>query len=303
MKLSLEKAANLLTSVSAGIAAFLFTLVSFLMLRNLGEQVMASFTIGLFAVALTWIAYERPNSGQNRAVAALIERLLAVPAGDLSSPAPAALREEMPALAAAVDGLFEQVRSTLDDANAIALYDPVTSLPNRIHFTREAERMLDARRGDQLHALLFLDLDRFKEVNDTAGHARGDEVLAMVAERLRGVVLAEGRFGTLGQPILARYAGDEFVLLLPGIADPGEAEHVAHRALASLVPPVPDGGSLGVGASIGIALAPRDGSDLPALLHAADCAMYRAKANGRSQVCSAPTGSGDQPTTVLKMRA
>jgi diguanylate cyclase len=297
MKLSWEKAANLLVSVLAGVAAFIFTLVSFLMLRDLGEQVMASVTIGLFALALTWIASERPNSGQSRAVSALIERLLAVPAGDLSSPAPAKLREEMPDLAAAVDGLFEQVRSTLDDANAIALYDPVTSLPNRTHFTREAERMLGARRGDQLYGLLFLDLDRFKQVNDTAGHARGDQVLAMVADRLRDVVLAEGRSGTLGQPILARYAGDEFVMLLPGLADPDEADHVAHRALASLVAPAADGRSLGVGASIGIALAPRDGTDLPALLRTADEAMYRAKANGRAQVCSA------QPATVRKMRA
>ena len=303
MRVAWHKAANLATSAAAGVAAFLFTLASFLMLRELGEQVMASVVIGLFALAITWIASERPNSGQTRAVAALIDRLLTVPAGDLSSPAPAALREEMPALAAAVDGLFEQVRSTLDDVSAIALYDPVTSLPNRVHFTREAERMLAARRGEQMFGLLFLDLDRFKEINPTAGHARGDEVLALVAERLRGVLLAEGRFGTLGQPILARYAGDEFVMLLPGLANAAEADHVAHCALASLVAPAPDGGSLGVGASIGIALAPRDGSDLPALLRAADAAMYRAKANGRAQVCSTQPASGAQPATVRRIRA
>jgi diguanylate cyclase (GGDEF)-like protein len=260
---------------------------------------MASVTMGLFAVAIMWIAYERPNSGHSRAVAALIERLLAVRAGDLSSPAPKAVREGMPDLAAAVDGLFEQVRSTLDDVNAIALYDPVTSLANRTHFNREAERMLAARRGDQLYALLFLDLDRFKEINDTGGHARGDEVLALVAERLRDVVLAEGTFGTLGQPILARYAGDEFVMLFPAVAHAAEADHIARRALASLSGE--DG--LDIGASVGIALCPRDGTDLPGLLRAADAAMYRAKANGRSQACFYHPRLDAQPSAVLKMRA
>lgn len=285
MKLSLEKVVNLLTSVAAGLAAFVFTLSSFLMLRDIDQQLMASVTIGLFALAITWIAYERPNSSHSRAVSALIERLLAVRGGDLSSPAPAAVRKQMPDLAAAVDGLFEQVRSTLDDANAIALYDPVTSLANRTHFTREAERMLAARRGDQMFALLFLDLDRFKQVNDTEGHARGDQILAIVAQRLREVVRAEGRFGTLAQPLLARYAGDEFVMLFPAIAHAGEADQIAHHALQSLVAAPEGEDALGLGASIGIALCPRDASDLPGLMHAADSAMYRAKADGRSRAC------------------
>jgi diguanylate cyclase len=296
-----EKAANLLTSVAAGFAAFAFTLYSFLMLRDLDEQVMAAFTVGLFAVAIMWIAYERPNSSHARAVTALIERLLAVRGGDLTSPAPNAVRQEMPDLAAAVDGLFEQVRSTIDDVNAIALYDPVTSLPNRVHFHREAERILAARRGEQLHALFFIDLDRFKQVNDTGGHARGDEVLALVAERLRGVVAAEGRVGTLGQPVLARYAGDEFVMLFPGVAHPGEANRIAARAIESLAAPLGD--PVELGASVGIALAPRDANDLPGLIRAADAAMYRAKANGRGQVCFYHPRLDDQPSTVLRMRA
>lgn len=300
-----HKAANLLTSVAAGVAAFLFTLVSFLMLRDLGEQVMASFTVGLFALAITWIAYERPNSGHSRAAAALIERLLAVRTGDLSSPAPPSLREAMPDLAAAVDGLFEQVRSALDDVSAMALYDPVTSLANRAHFNREAERMLAARRGEQLQALLFLDLDGFKQINDTAGHARGDEVLALVAERLRAVVLAEGRADTLGQPILARYAGDEFVMLFPNVSHPAEADGIAKRALASLAGALPAGDRLDLGASIGIALCPRDASDLPGLLRAADAAMYQAKANGRSQACfyEPRRAARSQPSAVRRIRA
>src|SRR5947199_253925 len=84
----------------------------------------------------------------------------------VTSPAPEALHREVPALAAAVEALFEQVRSTLDNAHALALYDPVTALPNRIHFRREAERILKACGPGEGAALLFIDLDGFKEVND-----------------------------------------------------------------------------------------------------------------------------------------
>src|SRR4051812_47782636 len=117
-------------SVLAGIASFLFTLLGFLLLRGIDQQVAASLVLGLFALLVVWIAAERPNSRHARALSALIERLLAVRGGDLASPAPDLVREEMPALAAAIDALFEQVRTNLDNVNAMALYDPVTSLPN-----------------------------------------------------------------------------------------------------------------------------------------------------------------------------
>ncbi len=277
------KFGNFLTSLCAGAAAFVFTLVAFLLLRDVNQQIVASLTVGLFALSIMWVAYERPNSGHARAVSALIDRLLAVEQGDLTSPAPAVLRHEMPALAAAVDGLFEQVRSNLDDVNAMALYDPVTSLPNRVHFKREAERMLKARGEGERMALLFLDLDGFKEVNDSLGHAQGDHVLCMVANRLRVVVKAETRAGSLTQPILARLAGDEFTLLFPGIRDAREAERIARRALVSVAEPFEIAGqTIHMGASIGIALAPRHGSDLTDLMKAADIAMYNAKASGRS---------------------
>ena len=138
---SIGRISNRLLSLLAGFAAFVFTLLGFLLLRGLDQQVAASLVIGLFGLLVVWIAAERPNSRHARAVAALIDRLIAVRAGDLATPAPALVREEMPTLAAAVDGLFEQVRSTLDNVNAMALYDPVTALPNRLHFKREAERI------------------------------------------------------------------------------------------------------------------------------------------------------------------
>jgi diguanylate cyclase (GGDEF)-like protein len=276
---------NILTSVLAGVAAFAFTLTAFLMLRDFGEQIMASVTIGLFAIAIVWLAYERPNSAQARASAALIDRLLRVASGDLSSPAPDIVRREMPALAAAVDGLFEQVRSTLDNVSAMALYDPVTALPNRVHFKREADRMLRARKAEERLALLFIDLDGFKEVNDNLGHAQGDQVLCIVANRLRAVAKAESKPGSLAQPLLARLAGDEFTMLFPHVRDSADAERIARAALHALNRPFDlSGQRVDMGASIGVAMCPRHDTDLTGLMTAADIAMYHSKASGRSQL-------------------
>src|SRR5437660_10228519 len=141
MARTVGKISNRLLSVSAGAAAFGLTLLGFLLLGTIDQQVVASLFIGLFALAVVRLAAERPNSAQAQAMAALSERLLAVGRGDLSSPAPELPRRAAPAVAAAVEALFEQVRSTLDDAHALAMYDPVTALPNRIHFRREAERI------------------------------------------------------------------------------------------------------------------------------------------------------------------
>jgi diguanylate cyclase (GGDEF)-like protein len=285
MASTVEKISNRVLSVMAGVSAFVLTLLGFLLLGSLGQQVAGAFLIGLFALMVVWIAAERPNSDHARAVAALVDRLLAVSRGDLSSPAPAPLKRDMPALAAAVEGLFEQVRSNLDDAQTMAMYDPVTALPNRVHFRREAERILGSR--DSGAALLFIDLDGFKEVNDRLGHAQGDQVLVMVANRLRVVLKAEVPEGTMAPPLLARLAGDEFTMLLPEVSTREEAERIATGALAALAEPFTSAGqSVLIGGSIGIALAPEHGADLTDLMKAADIAMYHAKASGRSRLCS-----------------
>jgi diguanylate cyclase (GGDEF)-like protein len=283
---TLSNISNRFLSAFAGVAAFLMTLFGFLMLGRLNEQIAASFMIGLLAVMVVWVAAEKPNSRHAKAVAALIERLLAVGRGDLTSPSPPVVQQEMPALAAAVDGLFEQVRSNLDTVHAMAMYDPVTSLPNRVYFRREADRVLKARTAEDRTALLFIDLDGFKEVNDRLGHAQGDQVLIMVANRLRVVVKAECDAGSYAQPLLARLAGDEFTILLPDVGTRDEAERIAQRALTALSEPFRAAGqSTCLGASIGVAVCPDHGADLTALMKAADIAMYHAKASGRSRVC------------------
>jgi diguanylate cyclase (GGDEF)-like protein len=285
MASTVGKISNRVLSVTAGVSAFVLTLLGFLLLGSLNQQVVASLFIGLFALMVVHLAAERPNSAHARALGSLIDRLMAVSRGDLASPAPAALKREMPALAAAVEGLLEQVRSNLDDAQAMAMYDPVTALPNRVHFRREAERILASR--DSGAALLFIDLDGFKEVNDRLGHAQGDQVLVMVANRLRVVLKAEVADGTLAPPLLARLAGDEFTMLLPEVSTREEAERISARALAALAEPFKSAaGSVLIGGSIGIALAPEHGSELTALMKAADIAMYHAKASGRSRLCT-----------------
>ena len=284
LRYTAERLGTLLVSCLSGLASFVFTLAAFLILTRFDHQIAASILIGLFALLITWVVAVNPNSGHARASKALIERLLAVRSGDLSSPAPDIVRREMPDLAAAVDALLEQVRSTIDHAHAIALYDPVTSLPNRLHFKRDAERLLQSRSGDGRIALLFIDLDGFKEVNDSLGHAEGDEILARVAERLRGAMKAAPAGAS--EPLLARLAGDEFTILLPGLPSAADAERFAHAALASIAGPLDHRGrTIRIGASIGIAVCPLHGAELNGLLKAADVAMYHAKFSGRSQVC------------------
>jgi diguanylate cyclase (GGDEF)-like protein len=281
MRRSFDTLGNVVLSLAAGLAAFVLTLAAFLMLQSLDEQIVASLGIGLFALLVVWVASEKPNSGHARAVRALVDRLMAVGDGDLESPTPAIVHREIPALGQAVDDLFSQVRLNLENVHTMAMYDPVTTLPNRVHFKREAERMIDTPL-----ALLFVDLDGFKEVNDQLGHAQGDKVLMMVADRLREVVKLETRPDAGEQPLLARLAGDEFTLLFPGVANEADAERIARRASVALAQAY-DGmhQRISIGASIGVALAPAHASDLTGLLKAADIAMYHAKRSGRSQVC------------------
>ena len=156
----------------------------------------------------------------------------------------------------------------------LAYTDRLTGLPNRALFHDRLERALAmAKRRDAAVAILFLDLDRFKNINDSLGHEIGDRVLVMVAERLRRCLRAEDT--------LARLGGDEFAILLPEIADRRDTHLVTDKCLAALsAPEVIGEHELTVNASIGVAVFPQDGADVQHLLRSADAAMYRAKARG-----------------------
>jgi diguanylate cyclase (GGDEF)-like protein len=161
----------------------------------------------------------------------------------------------------------------------MATHDALTNLPNRAFLHDRLSQLLSAKVKDEsngpapLTALLLLDLDRFKEVNDTLGHAAGDKLLGMVAQRLCALLGEED--------LAARLGGDEFAILhSPPSAD--DTAVLAQRVIDALAAPYDlEGHQANVGTSIGISLAPADGSDPEALLRCADLALYRAKAQGR----------------------
>ena len=164
----------------------------------------------------------------------------------------------------------------LERLEYLAYYDGLTGLPNRHLFLDRLNMSLSqARRDKHMLAVIFIDLDKFKQINDTLGHKAGDEVLAGVAERMKGC-LREG-------DTLARLGGDEFTAILPVIPHPDAASNVARKFLECYANPLSIGGQeLRVTASIGISIFPDDGEDADSLLNRADIAMYRIKETGRN---------------------
>jgi diguanylate cyclase (GGDEF)-like protein len=155
----------------------------------------------------------------------------------------------------------------------LAHYDALTNLPNRTLFQRHAETLLSQSAGVQF-AILYIDIDEFKRINDTLGHLIGDEFLKSVAERLRQSAGPDN--------FVARLGGDEFANIQHGIASDDDVETLIEQIYQALRTPFNcHGHCLSGDASIGIAIAPRHGSDLFGLLKSADLAMYAAKAAGR----------------------
>jgi diguanylate cyclase (GGDEF)-like protein/PAS domain S-box-containing protein len=167
------------------------------------------------------------------------------------------------------------LRDSEERYRSLAYHDPLTGLPNRILFNdRLTMAAAQANRQKQRVGVLFIDLDRFKTINDSLGHSIGDELLKAVACRIQSC-LREG-------DTVSRLGGDEFTLVLPGLGDAVDAARVAEKVLIGLRAPFRlEGCELRVSASIGISLYPDDGLDVDGLLRNADVAMYRAKDQGR----------------------
>ena len=163
------------------------------------------------------------------------------------------------------------------DATRLARYDSLTGLANRHRVETRLERMLTAyRNSKRACAFLMLDLDRFKQVNDTLGHPAGDELLKQVAARLTKVVDERGEIGRLG--------GDEFTVMLPDMDDRGALGELGERIIQMISQPYSINGSRAIiGTSIGVAVAPYDGLDAEEIVKAADLALYAAKGAGRGQ--------------------
>ncbi|WP_125955843.1 EAL domain-containing protein [Novosphingobium sp. UBA1939] len=168
-------------------------------------------------------------------------------------------------------------RRSQEHASRLAHFDSLTGLSNRFRISQTLEKILNAPQEQHRECSVFLlDLDRFKQVNDTMGHPAGDALLKQVAQRLESTVGAMGRVGRLG--------GDEFQVIFPGKIDRDELGHLAARVIEALSQPYSlEGSRVTIGASIGIALAPGDGVTSEALIRNADLALYAAKDGGRGR--------------------
>lgn len=162
----------------------------------------------------------------------------------------------------------------LDDLEYQALHDSLTGLPNRVILHRKFRQFAGESGEARPLAMMLLDLDRFKEINDSMGHHVGDLLLRQISARLEGTLSEDGG-------VLCRLGGDEFAVLLPELSDPVRARAVAQGLLSALRQPfVVEGMALEVDASLGIAMHPQDGSDSGEMLRSADVAMYEAKRRG-----------------------
>lgn len=172
------------------------------------------------------------------------------------------------------DSIAEHALSDLDELTRSSQHDPLTGTPNRSLMLDRLENAINlARRRSTRIAVLFLDLDNFKEINDSRGHAIGDEILKLVANRMAAVLR--------NSDAVSRHGGDEFLALLAEVSQASDAAMVAGKMLSAIAAPAPIGEFLvTISASIGIALYPEDGTDAATLIARADAAMYRIKRSG-----------------------
>ena len=185
-------------------------------------------------------------------------------------------RGEAVALEGIIDDITERKRFE-ERLSFLAQYDVLTGLPNRaLFYDRLRQAVSRAKREQTMVGLMFLDLDRFKQINDTLGHAAGDRVLKVVAERLKSFLREIDT--------IARLGGDEFTVIIEGVSEPAQLSGIAEKIGKALAEPVDlDGRAMSVSASVGITLYPRDGEDVDQLIKNADIAMYHAKHRGGRQ--------------------
>ncbi len=272
-------------AMCAGAVAFILALAAastpgMITIETAGRALIAAIVCG----AMCWASAERTIASTAAAIDAAIERLSSAANGDLQSVVPLEVEESVPQLAGAMNGLFRQLHANLESVQRLAMFDPVTALPNRTNFRRTAERMLSDLPPGASAVLYFIDLDRFKHVNDTMGHATGDLLLGMVANRLRAVADRFAAEAGARPPLIGRLAGDEFTMFFPELRNPNEAERIGRGILYALSESFDLADQeISIGASIGIALRPEHGTTLHDLMRAADAAMYHAKALGRGR--------------------
>jgi diguanylate cyclase (GGDEF)-like protein len=277
------KSRAIVFAISAGAVAFILALAATssggVDISNISRALIPAIVCAI----MCWASAERSISGIASAIDAAIARLSQAAHGDLSDQIPAEIGDNVPQLAAAMHGLFAQLNANLDSVQRLAMFDPVTGLANRTNFRRTCERLLSIVQPGIGGALFFIDLDRFKSVNDTMGHACGDMLLGMVANRLRAVADGVAIPNAGPAPLIGRLAGDEFTMFFAHV-DTVEAARIGRAVLFALAEPFDLAGTqVTIGASIGVALRPDHGETLTDLMRAADAAMYHAKGSGRGR--------------------
>lgn len=247
--------------------------------RELAHAVLQIVIVFSLLAILLAVATARAVTGPLQQMLAAVRRF---PDEEAVDALPLTRRDEIGVLARSFKEMQTQTRAYLDDLHEsrsalaqLASHDALTGLANRRHFQSQLDHAIaTSRRTGQTLAVLYIDLDNFKQINDVHGHASGDQVLQAVAHRLRNAVREIDT--------VARLGGDEFVILFDAIQDRDDVVRIAEKLLASLREPVlVNDRALTVQASIGISLHPQDGDSADALLKHADSAMYRSKTAGR----------------------
>jgi diguanylate cyclase (GGDEF)-like protein len=179
-------------------------------------------------------------------------------------------------MAARLTARVDELKSHQQILGNLAYYDHLTGLPNRLLFLdRLKQTLIKAERNRTRFAVMFVDLDKFKEINDTFGHAVGDEVLKIAAARMQDCIRHADT--------LARLAGDEFTILLEDLNSPSDAARIAQKIIDYFADPFLVGGrEMSMSCSLGIGIYPQDGTTVDDLLFSADTAMYQAKDQGRN---------------------
>lgn len=193
---------------------------------------------------------------------------------------------------------ISRIKRSEEQLTHLAHYDPLTNLPNRLLLLSRLDHAVSrAERHGKKAGVLFVDLDRFKNINDSLGHVVGDQLLVGVAERLKQRIRHEDTLGRLG--------GDEFLVLLEPIGSPDEAAMVARDLLAALQRPfdLAEGNEAFAAASIGISVYPDDGTTTTVLIRNAETAMYKAKEVGRSQFCYYTADMNAEAVAQLEVEA
>jgi diguanylate cyclase (GGDEF)-like protein len=242
--------------------------------KRLSVSILSMVVMGLLMLILTYL-FIKKNLLQP--IADTAHALKQEASGSLETVSqPASNLKETRDLVEAFSEMRRQVHNRQSHLDHMVHHDALTQLPNRVLFRDRLAHALEiALRGDVMVGLMFLDLDRFKQVNDSLGHLVGDELLKVIAERLTSLMRSSDT--------VARLSGDEFAILIEGISSREDLEPLAEKILKTVKMPITIANNeLRVSASIGIAVAPHDDISVEYLLRDADAAMYEAKRQGRS---------------------